>query len=510
MRKVELRMNEENKYMIIKKLVETNGNKKRAAIKLGCSTRTINRLIIKYKTQGKAAFVHGNRGRLPSKTIPLGIKNKIIKLYIDEFSDANFTHFCEIIYEDYNIKISDTTLNKWLREENIISPKARKKTKKLLKKALNAKLNDTKSKKIKDDIKETIIFIDSKDAHPRRPRCKYMGEMIQMDASCYMWVNGKIWHLHLAIDDATGEVVGAYFDVQETLNGYYNVLFQILLNYGIPAIFYTDRRTVFEYKRKNNAFDDDDTFTQFSYACHNLGVDIKTTSVAQAKGRIERLNQTFQSRLPIELKRAQITTIEQANEFLKSYPNSKADRLAFIQIKKSSVKELGTNEEYELKSSTFEALPYAFKDYTEDKNEHYYHLLGLIGAKREWKYIEKKYMSPRYPNKNNIDKYKVFIPKANGSGFLGETLSKSEIGRPYDSATSTFISIGAFNSEEEAKNCAKYLKTKLLRCLLGILKKTQDNPPSVWGYIPLQNFTAISDIDWEQSISDIDSNTSLN
>lgn len=77
------------------------------------------------------------------------------------------------------------------------------------------------------------------------------------------------------------------------------------------------------------------------------------------------------------------------DEFLKSYPNSKADRLAFIQIKRSSVKELGTNEEYELKSSTFEALPYAFKDYTEDKNEHYYHLLGLIGAKREWKYIEK-------------------------------------------------------------------------------------------------------------------------
>lgn len=328
MRKVELRVNEENKYMIIKKLVETNGNKKRAAIKLGCSTRTINRLILKYKAQGKAAFVHGNRGRLPSKTIPLDTKNMIIKLYIDKFSDANFTHFCEIIYEDYNIKISDTTLNKWLREENIISPKARKKTKKLLKKALNAKLNDTKSKKIQDDIKETIIFIDCKDAHPRRSRCKYMGEMIQMDASCYMWINGKIWHLHLAIDDATGEVVGAYFDVQETLNGYYNVLFQILLNYGIPAMFYTDRRTVFEYKRKNNAFDDDDTFTQFSYACHNLGVDIKTTSVAQAKGRIERLNQTFQSRLPIELKRAQITTIEQANEFLKSYIKKFNDQFA--------------------------------------------------------------------------------------------------------------------------------------------------------------------------------------
>ena len=69
MRKVELRMNEQNKYEIIKKLVDTNGNKKRAATKLGCTVRTINRLIIKYKEQGKKGFVHGNRGRLPASTV---------------------------------------------------------------------------------------------------------------------------------------------------------------------------------------------------------------------------------------------------------------------------------------------------------------------------------------------------------------------------------------------------------------------------------------------------------
>ena len=319
MRKVKLNMNELNKYTIIKKLVDTNGNKKRAAIQLNCSVRTINRLILKYKYEGKAGFVHGNRGRLPSTTIPLDVKNKIIKLYIEDYSNANFTHFCEIIEEDLHIKISDTTLNKWLRDENILSPKARKKTKKALKKSLNDQLKNTSSKKTQNAIKDTIAYIDHKDAHPRRPRCKYMGEMIQMDASSFEWTPNEIWHLHLAIDDATGEVVGAYFDTQETLKGYYNVLYQILTNYGIPAMFYTDRRTVFEYKRKNNAFDDEDTFTQFSYACHNLGVEIKTTSIAQAKGRIERLNQTFQSRLPIELKRAQITDIESANEFLKSY-----------------------------------------------------------------------------------------------------------------------------------------------------------------------------------------------
>ena len=328
MRKVELRMNEENKYQIIKKLVETNGNKKRAAIKLNCTVRTIDRLIIKYKTDGKQAFVHGNRGRLPSTTIPLDMKSKIVSLYINEYSNANFSHFCEIVQREFDIKISDTTLNKWLRDEDIISPKARRRTKKQLKQHLKVKMNSSKSKKVKNEIKESITLIDEHDAHPRRPRSKYAGEMIQMDASSYNWIENEIWHLHVAIDDADGKVVGAYFDYQETLKGYYNVLYQILTNHGIPALFYTDKRTVFEYKRKNRPFDDEDTFTQFSYACHNLGIDIKTTSVPQAKGRVERLNQTLQSRLPVELKYARINNIEEANEFLNSYIKKFNDQFA--------------------------------------------------------------------------------------------------------------------------------------------------------------------------------------
>lgn len=328
MRKVELRMNEEYKYRIIKKLVETDGNKKRAASKLNCTVRTVNRLIIKYKSEGKSAFIHGNRDRIPSTAISLDTKNKIISLYINEYSNANFSHFCEIVHREFDIKISDTTLNKWLREENIISPKARRRTKKLLKQQLKIKMNNSKSKKIKNDIKNSISLIDEKDAHPRRPRSKYVGEMIQMDASSFHWIDKELWHLHVAIDDADGKIVGAYFDYQETLKGYYNVLHQILKNHGIPALFYTDRRTVFEYKRKDRAFDDEDTFTQFSYACHNFGIDIKTTSVPQAKGRVERLNQTLQSRLPVELKYARITNIEDANKFLNSYIKKFNDQFA--------------------------------------------------------------------------------------------------------------------------------------------------------------------------------------
>lgn len=319
MRKVELRMNELEKYKTIKKLVEENGNKKRAAAKLQCSVRTIDRLIQKYNESGKEAFVHGNRGRKPSTTISEETKKFITNLYKDDYADANYQQFCEILLEDYGISISSTTLNYWLREENILSPKAKRHTKKALKKKIKEQLHEAKSIKESNELKETLETIDASEAHPRRERCKYIGELLQMDASEYYWIPGVKWHLHIAVDDATGAIHGAYFDYQETLLGYYHVLYQILKDYGIPFSFLTDRRTVFEYKRKNTLMDEDDTFTQFSYACKQLGIEIKTTSVAQAKGRVERMNQTLQSRLPIELRRAHITTIEQANEFLKSY-----------------------------------------------------------------------------------------------------------------------------------------------------------------------------------------------
>ncbi len=319
MKKILLRPMEENTYQVIKDLVDHNGNKHRAAAKLNCTVRTINRLIIKYKNEGKAGFVHKNRDRLPSNVFSVEMKNKIIEKYINEYDDTNIVHFCEIVLADLDVEVSDTTVRKWLLEYDVISPKAHHKTKSALKKKLKAKLNQITSTKARNTIIEQIEDIEDPNPHSRRPRSKYMGEMIQMDASSLEWVPGETWHLHLAIDDADGNVVGAYFDYQETLKGYFNVFFQILTDYGIPALFYTDKRTVFEYQKKTKAFDDEDTFTQFSYACHNLGVDIKTTSVAQAKGRIERLNQTFQSRLPVELRRAHINSMAEANEFLKSY-----------------------------------------------------------------------------------------------------------------------------------------------------------------------------------------------
>lgn len=140
-----------------------------------------------------------------------------------------------------------------------------------------------------------------------------------MDASLHLWFGDIKTQLHVAVDDSTGSIVGAYFDLQETLDGYYNVLSQILKGYGIPFMFFTDRRTVFEYKKKGSPCVEEDTFTQFGYACKQLGIEIKTSSVPEAKGRVERIFQTLQSRLVIELRLNGITTIEEANIFLNSY-----------------------------------------------------------------------------------------------------------------------------------------------------------------------------------------------
>ena len=76
---------------------------------------------------GSEMCIRDSHGRLSASAVPLDIKNKIISVYINDFSDANFTHFCEIVESEFGIKISDTTLNNWMRAEDVLSPKARRK-----------------------------------------------------------------------------------------------------------------------------------------------------------------------------------------------------------------------------------------------------------------------------------------------------------------------------------------------------------------------------------------------
>ena len=319
MRKVELRMKEQEKYEVIKELVDHNGNKNRASKKLGISRRQIDRLIVIYKEKGKAGFVHGNRTRKPINALDNSISEDIITLYRTKYYDFNFNHFKEFLKINENIDVSYKFIYKTLTKDGILSPRARKKTKREFAKQKllqEKKINSVMSNKQIESIISHEMALE--DSHPRGEKPKYFGEIIEQDGSIHTWFGGIKTCLHLAIDKATSTIVGAWFDRQETLSGYYHVFYHILTNYGIPYKFLTDNRTVFNYislspdKRTN----DKDVLTQYGYACRQLGIALETTSVSQSKGLIERTNGTFQGRLVQELRLHNITTIDEANKYL--------------------------------------------------------------------------------------------------------------------------------------------------------------------------------------------------
>lgn len=153
--------------------------------------------------------------------------------------------------------------------------------------------------------------------------------------------------------------------------------------------------------------------------------------------------------------------------------------------------------EKRLTTSIF-SIPDVFTE--ERKSESDIHILGLESNKRTWRWISSKLLED-HPN---TYKWKVILPKSNGSGAIGEVLSTPLVGEPLVGVTQSFITFGAFSSENEATAALKYIKTKFCRTLLGILKVTQDNSKETWKYVPNQDFTENSDIDWSKSVAEID------
>ena len=150
------------------------------------------------------------------------------------------------------------------------------------------------------------------------------------------------------------------------------------------------------------------------------------------------------------------------------------------------------------RNNIFEKIP-SFTDAASNSDD--FRIIGITNNKRVWKYFPKKFMDLKH---ENLFKWKVLLPSANGSGAIGEVLSTPLVGEPLVGYTQSFIGIGAFDTKEEAEASMKYVKSKFARTMLGILKITQHNPPEKWKYVPLQDFTVNSDIDWSQSVAGID------
>lgn len=150
--------------------------------------------------------------------------------------------------------------------------------------------------------------------------------------------------------------------------------------------------------------------------------------------------------------------------------------------------------------SAFDRMPAIFTEQKPNDGYNYIQILGNVKNNRVYRWFRKDYISPI----KNIDLYKVIVPKANGSGTIGEVLSTPLIGQPLIGFTETYISIGETEFKNEAEATLKYIKTKFARTMLGILKVTQNNPRETWEFVPLQDFTEDSDIDWSKSVAQID------
>lgn len=284
---------ERTKLHIAQSLIEGKMTIKDAAEVSGLSSRQWIRIKKGVLEHGDVFVIHKNKGRKPHNAIPDLLVNQVVELKTtDIYSMANFTHFQELIEEHENLSLSNSSVYRILASNGFVSPK-----------------------------KHT-----RKNLHHRRKRKPRKGMLVVADASPHHWFfDDREVSLHGAIDDATGEILALFFTPNECLQGYFEVVRSIVNNYDCPLAFYVDKHTIFRSPKAGKLTLEDELAglkvkdTQFGRAMRELGINLIYANSPQAKGRIERLWNTLQSRLPVELNIAAIKTIDDANRFLQSF-----------------------------------------------------------------------------------------------------------------------------------------------------------------------------------------------
>lgn len=276
-------------------------SERECARRIGITPMSAWRLKERYLQFGDAAFIHGNTGRTP--------KNKRFdpaKIAADYalFAGTPFASFRDNCadYLHYAAVPSYTTVHNALSASGIVSPRAR-------------------------------IPVREKKKHLPRTERSNEGDLIQIDGSSHNWfMNGHKICLHGAIDDATHKIVALYFCENECLLGYYQLLRQTAEKYGIPRAIYSDRASCFFVNRgatlEEQLSGAEKMQTQWQKTCATLGIETIAAYSPQAKGRIERLWQTLQGRLPYIFRFLGIKTIEKANAFLADFIDGFNDRFA--------------------------------------------------------------------------------------------------------------------------------------------------------------------------------------
>jgi hypothetical protein len=275
----------------IKLLIDGKSTVKETAEALSLSERQVKRLKAGVKEYGDAFVLHKNKGKKPVHATDDEIKKRVIALARERYGGANFTHMSELLAEHEGIVLSRPTVARICMAAGIKSPRKHKPAK----------------------------------GHRSRARKAQMGLLVQIDASSFAWIKDAAWSLHGAIDDATGAVLSLVFYPTECLNGYFSLMREAITKHGVPIAIYADRHTIFQSPKNTKRTIEDEllglpaAYTQFSRACSELGISLIPAYSPQAKGRVERLWQTLQDRLFIEMRLAGIKTLEEANLFLGTF-----------------------------------------------------------------------------------------------------------------------------------------------------------------------------------------------
>lgn len=267
-----------------------------AGLELGMSSRQVRRLLKRYEEHGAQGLVHRLRGQCSNRRLDRALREQAQELIKAHYADFGPTLACEKLAERHGITLSIETVRRLKTQAGTWRPKQRR----------------------------------VKPIHPLRERRPCRGELIQIDGSPHDWFEGRAPRCTLLvfIDDATSELLALRFVAQETTQDYLTVLRDYVLTHGLPACFYSDRHSVFVTSRDRLTRDTPHQPTRFAQVLERLGIDALYASSPQAKGRVERANQTLQDRLVKEMRLAGINDPATANAWIDDFRHAHNRRFA--------------------------------------------------------------------------------------------------------------------------------------------------------------------------------------
>ncbi|MCK5292868.1 MAG: ISNCY family transposase [Thermoplasmata archaeon] len=292
-----------SRYEIINDLIAGKINGTDASKQIGVSVRHIKRLKSKVDKNGAEGLIHKNRGKSSNRKLDPEIVKKAEKYLKEKYYFCKPTFASEKLKENHDIKLGKETVRIMMTDLKLWKPKSRKKSGKW---------------------------------HVWRARKDNFGEMQQFDGSYHIWFGDEESCLLLSVDDATGKITHAKFDINESTIAVFKFWLEYFAKNGLPLSIYLDKFSTYKINHKN-AVDNKNMITQFERAMNQVGVNPITAHSPQAKGRVERMNETLQDRLVKELRLAGITNIKEANEFLEKYIPKFNAKFAVVPKRKSDL-----------------------------------------------------------------------------------------------------------------------------------------------------------------------------